>query len=540
MSFGRSILVLATLCFASPARADAGPPDAYDCKQGSPNLGKGCHCPQGQVSARKPGNIAVCVTAIYEVTIDSRPSEAIVRIGAETHVTPFKLKVKAGSIDVAAEKDGYLPQARTLQITKNASFTIDLQPRPDPKLKVLGDANVTDADVSIDGVARGRVPLTIELAPGRHQAAVTKKGFEPFTTWFEVSTANPIWTLTVALKAVPRIKIEGDVNATGADVMLDGKPAGKAPVVLDTTVGRHYVHVSKSGFEEWHSGWFEIASEQLKTLAVALKPIPAAPPKPTCPGDMVSVPAGIFWMGRNGNPDQRKVSLETFCIDKTEVTVKAYQACVATGECQPAPDGISDPEITEVAWRQKWRSSCNVNRTDRTEHPINCIDWEQARRYCTAMNKRLPTEAEWEYAARGRDGREFPWGKDVPTTKLANVCDGSCEKFFDRIHEAWTSMYPDNDGWETTAPVGSFASGASPFGALDMAGNVDEWTNDWYAKPTIRDLDVNPKGPNSGTARVTKGGNWQAMDRDYSVQAWIRGEAKPSTRMPTLGFRCAK
>lgn len=218
--------------------------------------------------------------------------------------------------------------------------------------------------------------------------------------------------------------------------------------------------------------------------------------------------------------------------------MKQYQACVATGACKPAADVVVDPEVNDHKWNRKWAASCSAVHSSKLEHPINCIDWDQARTYCDAMKTRLPTEAEWEFAARGTDGREYPWGKDNPTTKLANVCDGECAKLFAARGEAWDPLYSASDGWASTAPVGSFAAGASPFGILDMAGNVAEWVSDWDAQYTTNEQ-TNPKGPQSGTKRVTRGGDWQAAEASSVITSRC-SSTEPHARLPTIGFRCAR
>jgi formylglycine-generating enzyme len=225
---------------------------------------------------------------------------------------------------------------------------------------------------------------------------------------------------------------------------------------------------------------------------------------------MVLVPSGAFQRGCNTAVDSecasdespyKTITLSAFKIDKTEVTVSAYKACVNAGECSAPNTG----------------NSCNWNVSGREDHPINCVDWAQANAYCAWAGKRLPTEAEWEKAARGTEGRKYPWRNSAIDCTKANRlgCVGS------------------------TTSVGDYPSGASPDGALDMAGNVWEWVTDWYdsgyyaTSPT-----TDPEGPSSGRYRVLRGGSWgtgPAYAR-ASSRAWDY----PGNRLVLSGFRCAQ
>jgi formylglycine-generating enzyme required for sulfatase activity len=263
---------------------------------------------------------------------------------------------------------------------------------------------------------------------------------------------------------------------------------------------------------------------------------------------MVPVPAGTFRMGsRDGVGDtdehpEHEVTLTGYCIDETEVTVKAYAACVAAKGCSAAPrtvkwSGYSAEDV------KLYSQFCNGD--DRPNHPINCVDWNQATAYCTWVGKqiggktRLPTEAEWEYAARGNDGRDYPWGNEAPSEKRLNACGTECVAMGKRVlNKAWGKLYDASDGWETTAPVGSFPEGKSPFGALDMAGNVWEWTADWYGDYT-KAAATNSRGAETGTARVSRGGGWINIVAGIArVAHRIRNEA--SNRNLNGGFRCAR
>jgi formylglycine-generating enzyme required for sulfatase activity len=203
-----------------------------------------------------------------------------------------------------------------------------------------------------------------------------------------------------------------------------------------------------------------------------------------------------------------KVTLSPYKIDKTEVTQARYQSCVEAGECSPSG---TDPD-------------CRWDPATRGDHPVVCVNWDQARKFCDWDGKRLPTEAEWELAARGEYGRIYPWGNTKPSCDLATY--GSCA--------------------EHSLPVGSIPDGASPAGALDMAGNVYEWVHDWYDPDYYANSpSLNPQGPASGEKRVMRGGGYY-HDAVY-VRTSNRGANPPEaqfimlegvTPVP-LGFRCA-
>jgi formylglycine-generating enzyme required for sulfatase activity len=258
-----------------------------------------------------------------------------------------------------------------------------------------------------------------------------------------------------------------------------------------------------------------------------------------CPAGMVRVPAGTFRMGSpdeeggaNEHP-QHEVTLSPYCIDRTEVTVREYRACVAADGCSATPVKM---DLQLSLFQASVRVWCNG--ADRPEHPMNCVSWEQAAAYCKRARKRLPTEAEWEYAARGADGRTYPWGDQPPNASRLNACGNECVLMAERdLKLEWNGMYNDNDGWPMTAPVGSYHGGASPFGALDMAGNVWEWTADSYG-PYTGEAATNPQYPEGGT-RAYRGGGWISMDAS-SVRATTRSASASQQGHLSMGFRCAR
>lgn len=264
----------------------------------------------------------------------------------------------------------------------------------------------------------------------------------------------------------------------------------------------------------------------------------------TCPSGMVMVPASTFFMGsdeRDVEKDERpahKVRLDAYCIDRTEVSAVAYAACAAKGDCKGDWD-VNDWADISKSDHSTFDGLCNARApASRGQHPANCVSWMQAHDFCAAEGARLPTEAEWELAARGTDGRRYPWGDAEPTSARLNACGAECLAWGKKRGVDLTAMHRDDDGWPTTAPVGSFPAGASPFGALDMTGNVWEWVADRHG-PYEAAESVAPTGPEAGDERVLRGGAWNGSDSAW-VRPTFRFSASPAMRSHGVGFRCAR
>ena len=265
-------------------------------------------------------------------------------------------------------------------------------------------------------------------------------------------------------------------------------------------------------------------------------------PSPPCPKDMVAIPGGRFFMGSDEDlPFERpahKVTIGAYCIDRMEVTVKSYKACSDNGDCKRAGNSNKWDAIT-AAESKVFDPECNANAPDaRAQHPINCVDWEMADRFCLSAGKRLPSEAEWEFAARGPDGRRYPWGDSEPSGSRLNACGTECVAWGKAHDTAETAMFGETDGFATTAPVGSFPEGKSPFGLEDVAGNVWEWVDDRYGPYTANDQS-NPHGAPSGEERVIRGGAWNGAQASW-VRPTFRYHDTQSKRSYGIGFRCAK
>ena len=218
---------------------------------------------------------------------------------------------------------------------------------------------------------------------------------------------------------------------------------------------------------------------------------------------------------------QHEVELETYFIDRTEVTVDAYRACHTAGAC-------SIDKLDSQVEVGGGTVECNFGKAGKDTHPINCVDWLQASQYCAWVKKRLPTEAEWEKAARGTDGRIYPWGNERPNDDRVVI-----HQFRDPSQR---DAPPTRQYVNSTWPVGSRPGGKSPYGALDMLGNVWEWTADWYDPDAYAASGRrNPRGPLEGTTHVVRG------DHDpYWMRITKRHQLAPAVRFGLLGFRCAR
>ena len=276
---------------------------------------------------------------------------------------------------------------------------------------------------------------------------------------------------------------------------------------------------------------------------------------------MVYVPAGDFPMGydavwrwsgslQDGTlglqalTDQRPqhtVYVHAFWIDQTEVTVGMFRTFVKAtgyvttaereGHGHPYKAGPKEDEWPDVPGAY-WQHPRGPGSEAQDDHPVVQVSWDDAAAYCAWVGGGLPTEAQWEKACRGTDGRMYPWGDEFDPRRM-NYCDAQCPV------TRWNHDPTFDDGFAYSSPVGSYPGGASPYGALDMAGNVWEWTADrydprYYATSPYQD----PQGPETGAERVQHGGAWYDAGRAGWLTCTIRHATSPRNRADDLGFRC--
>jgi formylglycine-generating enzyme required for sulfatase activity len=343
----------------------------------------------------------------------------------------------------------------------------------------------------------------------------------------------------------------------GVEVWLDDQKIwttrpGAAYVLSNVLAGARRLTARKAGYRDWERE-IQLAANQRVDVVIDIE---ALGPAKTIrnerdDAEMVLVPAGEFWMGSDaaeverfklecqksggseegcrkwGNREapRHRVYLDAFYIDRHEVTNAQFERFVRTTGHRTAAEREGSGWAYQQQggrwqWNQvngaQWRNPNGPGSSASPDHPVVQVSWNDADAYCRWAGKRLPTEAEWEKAARGTDGRRYPWGEDWDATKAnGHMTVG------------------------TTRSVGSYPGGASPYGASDMAGNAHEWVADWLDESYYQSSPVrNPTGPSSGQDRVLRGGSWDAIP--FYLRTSFRGSVPPNFRYNYIGFRCGR
>ena len=476
-------------------------------------LGRLYHPARQEVLLNKRGAKATVTLdlkpAFGSAIITSSPSKAQVWLDGESAgETPLVISKKlSGTYQVRLQLPDYLPSEGELVIEDGKETKYNRQLAANwGQLRVTSDP--PGATVYLDDIAvkDKTTPCTLDrVKPGVHIVKFALAGHGERTEKTTVErgqTSSVSTTLQPMLGYLVVTSTYTDGTVCEGDIKLDGKLVGQTPWGGDVLAVPHTVEVQcpkGSGRQQ-----VVVAHNSRSNVNIKIE---------TGGIEWVRIEGGSFSMGSNdGDSWERekpvhRVTVPTFEMTKTQVTVDQYKACVEAGACT-APFSGGD---------------CNWGQSDRGEHPINCVDWHQAQAYAGWAGARLPSEAEWEYAARsgGRDWK-YPWGDEIATCDRAVMYDGG-----------------DGCGRNSTWPVCSKPRGNTVQGLCDMAGNVDEWVQDWYhsnyeGAPTDGSAWENP----AGSSRVFRGGS-----RYYHagvVRASFRSFISPGGRSHDLGFRLAR
>jgi formylglycine-generating enzyme required for sulfatase activity len=275
--------------------------------------------------------------------------------------------------------------------------------------------------------------------------------------------------------------------------------------------------------------------------SVLLGPVAAAA-EPATPAPAAPPPSATVEPRREATPTPSELLREAvapFCMARAEVTVAEYERCRGRGACSPIerdgdlPEARLSPALREHA-RQVYANQCNAGQVGRERHPVNCVAYRQAIAYCAAAGGRLPTEAEWDLAARGTEGRRYPWGDAAPGPTRLNACGGECKSWYSdaQLESVFPGvMYEGDDGFAGTAPVASYPAGATRDGIYDLFGNVAEWT------ATSVDFGQAQSGAPSAGTFVVRGGSF-SNGADAGGPRSLRLYLGADAHGRGIGFRC--
>jgi formylglycine-generating enzyme required for sulfatase activity/serine/threonine protein kinase len=483
-------------------------------------------------AAKLPRSSRPSATGLRRSPVTSRPAEA--QVTANTMELESRDLVTVEPVSAPSEEPVKGPEpaapgaALSLQSTLPAEALITRESTKKPVVVVNtppggGSTTTGKARRSTDDpmaeTPQGRRPSDAPLAPVAPLAPLVTTDNAPPTGASSPAKERPIWPWLGALIAIA-------VVGAGAFSKLTASDARKKPIsasVRPSATARPSATPRSTAAPkapEIDAGTAEIPA----TSSASATSAPEAP----APEDMVLIPAGALLMG--AGPTARQVTLSRpFYLDRQEVTVRAYQGCVAKRMCSAADHVAvtaetpgSDPGSPSPAseFVETWTRRCNtVQKT--LDDPINCVDFSNAEGYCKWKGRRLPTEAEWEFAARGVEARAFPWGEETPD------CSRAC--------------YDKNGGCRSPADtVATCAAGAHPNdrtaeGVFDLAGNVSEWVSDGYTDRPAGGVD--PKGDDAAPLRVVRGGSF--LDQVEMLTATWRTGRAPVTAHVSIGFRCA-
>lgn len=481
--------------------------------------------------------------------MDGRFSLALVTSEILTHKTPLEGDDLV-QLGFASANPTRRPTPRTLGATVpdavEAVFLKALAVAPDQRFQSAGEFwNALRVAVNLTPL-RSASPSITDAAhafSGASTLAVPSSGAPPMSAPISVKVVGS----QPAVPSVPSMP----TPMTQTPVVVSTAPGGSGRTAL--VVGVIAVAIAAGAGISFTIIKSRATTGVVPSASIASASVSVAAPPPACPVGMIRIEGGEFFMGSSdpraldNEKPAHSVTLSPYCIDKTEVTVEAYKACSEGGKCKVAgkENYFGGFDNLKPEARSVLNGVCNINEPSaKATHPINCVDWEMAANFCArkAPGGALPTEAQWEYAARGPDGRAYPWGDDPPSARFLNGCGTECTAWGKKNHleniVTFGAMYNEDDKFPTTSPVGSFPDGRSRYGLDDVDGNVWEWTSDFFAEYT-KDAQKDPTGPKAGDeGRVARGGAFNGSNVSW-VRPTFRFHFAPTNRSYGVGFRCA-
>ena len=429
----------------------------------------------------------------HDVEIVTSPPGATVFLNEENRgPAPVPLRLPTGTYRLRLELKYHAAHEQPIKVESKQSNSFTLA-------KIQGsvhlDSEPRGARILIDGQEIGVTPLPYRLEGGPHEAELVLDGHHKEKISFEIVSADPALSVKGRLRKVPPAKVLVKCEIPGVEVIVDNAALKAQPAVLES--GRHRIRVL--GIEKF----VEVEPGEERTVKFGLAEL-----------GLVEVGAGEFlfgvpepfWLPRQIK--MRREKLPVYYVDRCEVTNARYQVFLdwirRTGDHSKCDRQEGKAKDHTPAF---WKRADNQDLLE-LDKPVVGVDFYDAYAFAAWAGKRLPTEMEWEKAARGAEGWTYPWGNDW----------AAGEK---RLN--WGDLRATVDGYERTAPVGQFPLGASPWGCLDMSGNVTEWTSDLWDERT-------------GSHRVVKGGSYLEMQL---CRLWERLPEAPNTSQKYLGFRCA-
>ncbi|MBU6160163.1 MAG: SUMF1/EgtB/PvdO family nonheme iron enzyme [Myxococcales bacterium] len=404
----------------------------------------------------------------------------------------------------------------------------------------IRDITPVPVRVLVNGRERGLAPgQFVGLPTGTVEIELRADGYETLTRTADLSSGRVFELSGIALEPA-QAQLDVRVNVDDATILIDGESVGASVantwVTVSLPMTARHLRITRPGYQPWAgranalNGDARLEVDLQRLDGPDGQDVTTADCSRTAAVDRLRtclIPRGEAIMGtsdtaapQDSRPEHTVHLTDAFSMHRTEVSVSAWQTCVDAGAC--VVPGASSQATGASARGHEDHRLCNYGGPGRTDHPMNCVNWQAAADYCAWSGGALPTEAQWERAARGTDARAWPWSLDplgqAPSCDLARSAE--CEL--------------SDDG---TAAVGEHPAGASPYGIQDLAGNVAEWVVDTYESQAYALLgDTDPVNDAAGSRRVVRGGSFR--DLTEGLLPWARARLDARARVETVGFRC--